>query len=251
MASAMGERIASGPSLEVVATKFRITMPDGRVLASPDLVGAVLDATDEMGRTIRVRLDAVTRDPSDRDGDISLHRFSVPDAATGSWRDFCTPGPDGTVAGFPLAGSWTKDGRHESAGSGFIITCTSGAIGKCVRMGYKPWRKFKGDSLWDYHQACVRAVRADYGGNGAGHTRDGTLIDIWDRLGIQPPAPDPRSPALEFEAAWGPNGAICVRRTRIADLLSTAELAALYPRLTDKIGPDCSEAVNALIWNRS
>jgi hypothetical protein len=251
MPSAMGEGIASGPSLEVVATQFRITMPDGRVLASRDLVGAVLDATDEMGRTIRVRLDAVTRDPSDRDGDISLHRFSVPDAATGSWRDFCTPGPDGTVAGFPLAGSWTKDGRHERAGSGFTITCTSGAVGKCVRMGYKPWRTLNGESLWDYHQACVRAVRADYGGDGTGYTRNGTLIDISDRLGIQRTEPDPRGRALEFEAAWGPDGAICVRRTRIADVLSTTELAVRYTHLADKIGPDCSEAVNALIWNRS
>jgi hypothetical protein len=250
MPSAMGEGMAGGPKFEVSGTQFRITMPDGRVLTSPDLIGAVLDATDEMGRTIRVRLDALTRDPSDRDDDIWLHRFSVSDAGTGSWRDFCAPGPDGTVAGFP-SGSWTKDGRHESAGWGFIITCTSGAVGKCVRMGYKPWRNLKGEALWDYHQACVRAVRADYGGDGAGHTRDGTLIDISDRLGIQRPEPHPRNRILEFEAAWGPNGAVCVRRTRIADLLSAAELAALYPHLADKIGPDCSEAVNALVWNRS
>jgi hypothetical protein len=83
-------------------------MPDGRVLTSPDLVGAVLDAADETGRIIRVRIDAATRDPSDADGDIWLHRFSVPDAGTGAWREFCAPGPDGTVAGFPLAGSWNK-----------------------------------------------------------------------------------------------------------------------------------------------
>ena len=215
MLSAMGERTAGGPSLEVAGTQFRITMPDGRGLASADLIGAVLDAIDETGRTVAVRLDAVTRDPADVDGDIWLHRFSVPDAATGSWRDFCIPGPDGTVAGFPLAGSWTNDGRHEHARSGFTITCTSGAVGKCVRMGYKPWRKFKGESLWDYHQACVRAVRADYGGDGIGHTRDGTLIDISDRLGIQRPEPGPRGHALEFEAAWGPDGASCVRRTRM------------------------------------
>jgi len=248
---AVGHAADSVPSLEVAGTQFRITMPDGRVLTSPDLVGAVLDAADETGRIVRVRIDAATRDPSDADGDIWLHRFSVPDAGTGVWREFCTPGPDGTVAGFPLAGSWAGDGRHERSGSGYTITCTSGAIGKCVRIGYKPWREVRGEPLWDYHQACVRALRADYGGDGTGHTRDATLVDISDRLGIQPPEPDPRGATLEFEAAWGPDGAVCVRRTRIAELLSTAELAERYPHLADTIGPNCSEAVNALIWNRS
>jgi hypothetical protein len=51
--------------------------------------------------------------------------------------------------------------------------------------------------------------------------------------------------------AWGPDDAVCIRRTRIAELLSTAELAERYPHLADTIGPNCSEAVNALIWNRS
>jgi hypothetical protein len=56
---------------------------------------------------------------------------------------------------------------------------------------------------------------------------------------------------LEFEAAWGPDGAVCVRRTRIPELLSTGELVQRYPQLIGKTGPDCSEAVDALIWNRS
>ncbi len=55
----------------------------------------------------------------------------------------------------------------------------------------------------------------------------------------------------EFEAAWGPNGAICVRRKRIPAVLSTHELAERYPHLGSRIGSDCSEAVDALIWNRS
>jgi hypothetical protein len=249
--SAMGEAAAGGPSIEVVGTLFRVTTPDGRALISPDLTGAILDVADEAGRIITVRIDSVTKDPSDPAGDIWLHQFSIPDARAAGWREFCLPGPDGTVAGFPIAGKWTSDGRHERASAGFAITGTSGAIGKCVRMGYKPWRDAKGESLWDYHQACVRAVRADYGGDGTGHTRNGTLVDIFDRLGIQPPEPDPRGPALEFEAAWGPDGAVCVRRTRIPEVVSTSELAERYPHLAGRVGPDCSEAVAALIWNRS
>ena len=121
-------------------------MPDGRVLTWPDLIGAVLDAADEGGRTLTVRIDGVARDPSTLNGDVWLHRFFVPDATAG-WREFCGPGPDGTIAGFSLAGVWTSDGRHEHASSSLTITCTSGAIGKCVRLGYKPWREVNGEIL--------------------------------------------------------------------------------------------------------
>jgi hypothetical protein len=246
-----GEAVADQPSIEVVGTSFQVTIPDGRLLLSSDLIGAVLDVVDEAGRTVTLRIDAVGKDPSDPGGEIWLHRFSVADDSGSGWREFCTPGPDGTVAGFPIAGSWASDGRHEKASAGFIVTCTSGAVGKCVRMGYKPWREVEGESLWEYHQSCVRALRADYGGDGAGYTRNGTLVDVFDRLGIQSPEPDPHDPTLQFEAAWGPNGAVCVRRTRLPEILTTDQLAERYPHLTDRIGPDCSEATAALIWNRS
>jgi hypothetical protein len=248
----LAQKAAKTPSLEVVGTLFQVTLPDSRVLTSSDLIGAILDATDETGRVITVRIDAVTKDdPSNGNGDIWLHRFSIPDPSAGGWREFCTPGPDGTVAGFPVAGTWTADGRHVRTSAGFTIACTSGAIGKCIRIGYQPWGDRKGQSLWDYHQACARMVRADYGGDGVSHTRDGTTIDPFDRLGIQSPEPDPHGRNLEFEAAWGPDGAVCVRRTRIPELLSIDELVQHYPQLAGKTGQDCSEAIDALIWNRS
>jgi ADYC domain len=247
--SAAGQEPGGTPSLEVVGTLFRVTTPRGRILTSPDLVGAVLDAVDEAGQVVTVRIDGVTRDSSDPDGDVWFHRFSALDAATGSWHELCTRAPDGTVAGFPLSGRWPADGRHVRASSSFTLTCTSGATGKCLRLGYKPWREAGGESLWDYHRACVRMMRADYGGDGTGHTRDGTRIEVSDRLGIKQARPDPGR--LAFEAAWGPDGAVCVRRTRIPELLSNDELARRYPRLIERIGLGCSEATPALIWNRS
>jgi hypothetical protein len=152
---------------------LRVVTPGGRILTSPDLVGAVLDTVDEDGRAITVRIDTVAQDPTDLSGDIWLHGFSVLDHEAGLWREFCQSAPDGTRAGFPLAGRWTTDMRHLPASSSFTLTCTSGASGKYVRMGYKPWRKVGTDSLWEYHQACVRVIRADYGGDGISHTRDG------------------------------------------------------------------------------
>lgn len=244
-----GQDAAGGPSLEVAGTLFRVRMPSGRILTSSDLLGATLTAADEVGAAMTVRIEEVRRDPSDAGGDIWLHRFSVLDAATGTWSSLCVPGPDGTAAGFPLAGSWTADGRHVRDPSNFTIACTSGAAGKCVRLGYKPWHEAGGEALWDYHQTCVRVLRADYGGDGVAHTREGTSIDLFDRLGIQRPESD--LGGRTFEAAWRPDGAVCIQRTRVPELLPADELAQRYPRLTGKIGPDCSEATPALIWNRS
>ncbi len=95
-------------------------------------------------------------------------------------------------------------------------------------------------------------VTADYGGDGISHTRDGTLIDFSDRLGLQRPQRGPSWHALSFEAAWGPDGAVCVRRTRIPELLSVGGWPTkIIRKWSARLGPDCSEAVNALIWNRS
>jgi hypothetical protein len=231
-----------------VGTSFVVTTPDGRVLKSPDLRGAVLDVADEAGQRLTVRIEDASPDPADTEGDVWLHRFSVRNPSTGEWTTLCKPGPDGTVGGFPLSGSWTGTGRHVRDPSSFTVACTSGAAGKCVRLGYKPWREINAESLWDYHQACVRTIRADYGGDGTGHTRDGTAIDIFDRLGIQ--QADSNQSGLTFEAAWGPEGAICVRRTRVPEVLPQTELASRYPGLANG-GPDCSESTPALIWNKS
>jgi ADYC domain len=236
------------PSLQVVGTEFYVTTMDGSSLRSADLVGAVLEADDESGRLVTVRIEAVRPDPSDAEGDIWLHQFSVLDPRVGTWTPLCAPAPDGTTGGFPLSGRWTTDGRHLADGR-FTLTCTSGAVGKCVRFGYKPWRSRNGKSLWGYHQACVRMMRADYGGDGTPDTRDGTKIDVFDRFGIQKPESSPGE--MTFEAAWDQDGAVCVRRTRIPALLNWQALVAAYPRLARTSENECSEATPAMLWNRS
>jgi hypothetical protein len=136
-------------------------------------------------------------------------------------------------AGFPLPGAWTPWGGHGPAGPGaFLITCTSGAIGKCVRLGYRPWR---GPAMRDLHGACVRAVRADYCGDGRAHTVDGTRIVLIDRQGVQADEP---APGARFEAAWGTAGAVCVARPRRPELTPPEALEGLCPaRLAGRTGP--------------
>lgn len=91
---------------------------------------------------------------------------------------------EGVAKALPLVGRWDETGAHIDDGT-ITFACTNGALAKCARWGYKPWKTFKGKPLRDYHQACTRMVRADYCGNGVGHTQNGTPIDVYDRLGLQ------------------------------------------------------------------
>jgi ADYC domain len=140
--------------------------------------------------------------------------------------------------GFPLAGAFTGHGRHIVMPGRFLITCTGAPKRKCVRFGYKPWRQGPdGASLLAYYQTCVRLVRADYCGDGIGHTRNGTPIDLFDRIGIQP---DEAVLGMTFEAAWGPDGAVCVRHTRLKEALDAAVLLQQCPRLARYVGENAT-----------
>jgi hypothetical protein len=75
----------------------------------------------------------------------------------------------------------------------FEIVCTSGARGKCVRLGYLPWVSA---AMRDIYYACVRLVRADYCGDGEATTRDGMRIDLYDDRDVQQ---SDRDPLQEFE----------------------------------------------------
>jgi hypothetical protein len=234
---------AAGSAAEVrevaiVGTAFRITLADGSVLAQDDLIGAVLEAADDEGRGLTVRVDGHRADPLDPSGETVLYTLSTPDpAGTSAWVELCGPGPDGVRAGFPLAGAWTVAGGHDPAAPGtFFITCTSGAIGKCVRLSYRPWAAGPdGRSLRDLHQTCVRAIRADYCGDGRAHTVDGTRIDLYDPQSIQE---DELAPGMRFEAAWGPEGALCIARPRRPELIPPEALERLCPaRLAGRTGP--------------
>ena len=56
-------------------------------------------------------------------------------------------------------------------------------------------------------------IRADYCGDGRSFTKDGTLIDMGDALGVQTFETTDRAD-FALEATWGPNGATCVAKTR-------------------------------------
>ena len=181
---------------------------------SPIAPGAVLSARDEQGETVTFRVDDVARDPTDGDGDVFLYQLSVRDPA-GDYHPYCQPDREGRTYAIPLQGSWDAS-RNHVASDAITFACTKGAIAKCVRWGYKPWKTVSGVSLADYHQACVHLVPADYCGAGRPHTRDGTRIDVWDRLGVQKRDTEP---GMVLEAAWSPIGAVYLQKPRFGETL--------------------------------
>jgi hypothetical protein len=212
-------------------------------LHSADLVGATLTIRAD-GRDTEVTIKAVEEDRRANGGRVVLHHFVIK-GASGKFTDLCAPDAEGRSLGFPVA-----DGR-----GGFELTCTSGAIGKCVRWGYRPWdERPGGPPLRALHRACIHMARADYGGDGRASTREGTLIHVCDRFGVRPCRDDA---PLAFEAAWGAEGAVCVARVRVSENISLQDLAKRYPRLTPYLGPAaCGQDIGmrdptVLLFNRS
>jgi hypothetical protein len=150
---------------------------------------------------------------------------------TGTWQPACPVDSDGRRAAIPLADTWDDRGNRMSSAPVFSFGCTTGAIAKCYRWGYRPWVTGYGN-LMITHWTCTRLARADYCGDGVSHTMDGTLINVWDNLGapgpIQPQGSTP--PGMSFEAAWDQNGAVCLSHARWS-LGGTVAAAACANRL--------------------
>lgn len=243
------QALSPAPTIDVVGTTLRVRLADGSTREGTALVGAVL-AVARGGRTIRVRIAGAEPDASDPHGEILLYDFRL--ITPRGEEPFCAPDPDGRRVGFPLVGRSDPTGILSFTDrSTFELVCTSGAQGKCARFGYAPWRQAPdGRPMIDWYNACIRLLRADYCGDGRPFTRDGTLVDIYDHLGGYRSGADPR---LSFEAAWGPEGAVCVARTRLPDIIDLDGLGQACPRLVGRLGnAACSENVpGGLIFNRS
>jgi hypothetical protein len=228
--------------LEADRGEFRLRLDEGRVLEREALAGARI-VMQSGERTIHALIDAVETEHGVPGGPVVLYRFLVEDPVGRTFQNACMPDARGRQLGLPL--------QKET---GVDFTCTNGAEGKCILMGYRPWDDRADVPMQDLHAACVHMMRADYGGDNRPATRDGTLVDVYDRFGIQKPdAVDP----LPFEAAWGKDGAVCVAHPRIAENVSLGELAQRYPILSGALGPEaCTEEAmrhhpGTLLFNRS
>ncbi|MBS7791885.1 hypothetical protein KTR66_17935 [Roseococcus sp. SDR] len=224
---------------------FRAELSDGRILRGADLIGAELNMT-EAGTPYRLRIATAEPEAGGFAPDLWLFHLILI-APDGTARDHCEPDPEGRSLAIPYPAP--------DQPLGFTLTCTSGAVGKCMRAGYRPWA-LAADGitpLAPYHAACVNLFRAAYGGPDQPWTRDGMRIDLYDRIGIQQPD---RMEGQSFEAGWTPEGAVCLAHPRVPENGSLEEIAAAIPRLIGRTGPEfCTEAraaaLGALVFNRS
>ncbi len=242
---------SAAPRIEVTDARIRVIKPDGSILRGADLVGLILHLRNGQGDPIDIRIDSVTLPAGKPDAGVELYGLSHWGAGSTGWIPLCKPGADGRALGFPLPGATPTDEETPVSGGEFSITCTAGARGKCVMLGYRPWAVAEdGQSLRPYFAACIRMMRADYCGDGRPHTRPGVQVDMWDRAGVQT-----AQTSLPFEAAWGAEGAVCMKRPRVADAATLADVQSACPRLAAH-ADDCESwsqlpANGALLWNRS
>lgn len=228
--------------LGVEQGRFRITL-DGRILSQAELTGLAFALGGNRDRQLAT-IEGVEDDLSAVGGPLTLYHVTLRAGAGAPASELCAPDARGRRLGLPLSG---RDGS-------FRFVCTSGAAGKCILLGYRPWDDRPGVPMRDLHQACIHMIRADYGGDDRPATRDGTEIDVFDRFGIQVPAD---LPAMSFEAAWGPAGAICVAHPRRPEITTLAEIGDRYPGLLGALGPGACTVETArrfggaILFNRS
>ncbi|RKH63702.1 hypothetical protein D7V93_08425 [Corallococcus llansteffanensis] len=128
-----------------------------------------------------------------------------------------------------IPGYW-KDNAWHSSKDEYTVACISGVVAKCVKWGYKPGALLGGDPqkpLEETFQACIRAARADYLGDGRSFTCSNTKIDMYDRWGLQKKEVD----GYTFESLWDKDGLVCLKRPRYPGC----------PGLTT--APDCDDPV--------
>lgn len=197
---------------------LHVEQKSGKVLSGVELVGAVLDfgvVEGEPGtyRKRKVRIAGVAALASDPD--VLLYELKIKEGS-GRWEPLCVDDLGAPQPAFLIGDAWdpVTGGRIRPQPEGVVtLACRDAALGKCVEWGYYPWE------VGEHHQACTRAARADYCGDGTAHTVDGLTIHVLDDIGVQDVAPDA---AYTVEAEWGPDGATCLdpahERVPVADL---------------------------------
>jgi hypothetical protein len=179
-------------------------------VSGTQLVGATFEASSDTGNALSLRVTAAFAPGGNQDPTTwrYLVEYQEVDA---SWVPICLNG-DTPVPAIPVDGYWdlesgeAGDGAKLRKGQRFLFACEQvGAIGKCIEAGYRPWQSVDGESLDRYHQTCVRLLRADFCGTSVPHTVDGSLLNIYDNLGIQVDTEN-----WMAEAEWNKDGATCI-----------------------------------------
>ena len=121
-------------SLHLEGTALVGTM-DGQALRGADFVGTTVTQVDSAGAQLAAVIAAVEVDARDKSGETLLYTLKA--LQDGQLVELCTPDLDGKRRAIPVPGTWDSRGAHQSSATQFTFGCTSAAIGKCVRLGYR------------------------------------------------------------------------------------------------------------------
>lgn len=185
-------------------------------LTQQDFQNSEIEGFNDQGQALKFQIRKVEIDPKDPQHEVHLYTVFFQNNQH-HWQNLCNADAQYPAKAIALPGSWDNSGTYRPRENQVTFSCLNGAIAKCVQFGYKPWKTVNGRSLEDYHQACVRMVRADYCGDGTAHTKDGTIINLYDRLNIQK---RDAVAGMSFEAAWGIDGAQSIHHTRYPEDLA-------------------------------
>lgn len=237
------------PKLFIEQGMLSIETDDGKVFAQHAVKGAEIVLPNQ----VKTRIEDVIEKVTPTGDSMFFYQLALFDTASQQWQPYCEKDPKGQQLALLYYGDVDKQ-RGYQPGSQISITCSAGVIAKCMTWGYSPYAKRP--NAVALFNTCLHMARADYCGNGIGYTRNGTLINIYDRFGIQKKeeATEKDEP-LAFEAAWGENGALCVHHSRIQENIDIERLIAVCPEKFSpaNTGKACSpeKYPDALIYNDS
>ncbi|HEU4409267.1 MAG TPA: ADYC domain-containing protein [Polyangiaceae bacterium] len=192
----------------VNATVFTGRTIDGTPMSGPAFVGTTMNGIKPDNTVLKIRIDAMTALPAPN---ADLYGYTVSfDGVNGAKEYICGLDPAGQpVQAIPIMGTWnygqgvTGGGSFTPSTTMFTFACRGMAIGKCIELGYRPWQAIAGGGTLQNHlNACTRALRADYCGNGKSYTLNGTVINLYDVVSVQAD-----TESWPVEAEWTANGA--------------------------------------------
>ncbi|MDQ3301365.1 MAG: ADYC domain-containing protein [Myxococcota bacterium] len=196
----------NGKSVTVTLNRTVFATADG-TQTGLGFIQAEFQAMRGDGRTVRVRVRDIVPAAA---GDTTWRYFIEYRETDNIWYPVCEDA-SGPRAAIPVNGIWDHrqgvagGGAHSASTDKFTFACEgTGAIAKCIAMGYEPWESFGTVSLAGHHQSCIRLMRGDYCGTGASYTQNGNRVNVYDQLGIQQD-----TESWVFEAEWDQNGARC------------------------------------------
>jgi hypothetical protein len=181
----------------------------GPPLAGSNLVGSTWTATLSDGTAVKLRIDTAVPGAAPNP-DLWFYGISYQTAA--GWNPLCgvDAGSGKAIQAVSVAGVWQNtaaDATHYTTSTTeFTLACRGATIAKCVELGYKTYKGYTNQLL-----SCVRLLRGDYCGTGSAYTVDGTLLNLYDNVGVQRD-----TEAWRPEAEWTPTGARCINSSNSA-----------------------------------